>query len=268
MAIRMVRGHANELMEIIPAIDLLEGNCVRLSQGDYNKVTKFGNDPVAQALSWQQQGASRLHLVDLDGAKTGLPVNDESIKAITSAVDIPIQIGGGIRTAERANALIEYGVDRVILGTIAIEEPGVVIDLAERHPGKIIVGVDAKEGKVATRGWINQSNTLAVDLVKTFSNSGIAGIISTDISTDGTLEGPNLQAMKEIATESSVPVIASGGVGSISDLLSLLQLERYGVTGVIVGRALYDGSIDLSEAIKAIKAGLLQDSTKGESYLA
>jgi len=255
-------------MEIIPAIDLLEGNCVRLSQGDYNKVTKFGNDPVDQALSWQQQGASRLHLVDLDGAKTGLPVNDESIKAITSAVDIPIQIGGGIRTAERANALIEYGVDRVILGTIAIEEPDLVIDLAERHPGKIIVGIDAKEGKVATRGWINQSNTLAVDLVKTFSNSGIAGIISTDISTDGTLEGPNLQAMKEIATESSVPVIASGGVGSISDLLLLLPLERYGVTGVIVGRALYDGSIDLSEAIKVIKAGLLQDSTKGESYLA
>ena len=264
----MVKRNSNQLMEIIPAIDLLEGNCVRLNQGDYGKVTKFGDNPVKQALSWQEQGATRLHLVDLDGAKTGLPINDESIKAITSAVQIPIQIGGGIRTAQRANSLIEYGVDRVILGTIAIEKPDLVIDLAKYHPGKIILGIDAKEGKVATRGWLNQSNTLAVDLVKAFRDSGIAAIISTDISTDGTLEGPNLQAMQEIATESCVPVIASGGVGSISDLLSLLTLESYGVTGVIVGRALYDGSINLNEAINAIKAGHLQDITKNESFLA
>ena len=255
-------------MEIIPAIDLLEGNCVRLNQGDYSRVTKFGDDPVKQALSWQEQGATRLHLVDLDGAKRGLPINDESIKAITSALDIPIQIGGGIRNSERADALIQYGVDRVILGTISIEKPDLVTELAERHPGKIIVGIDAKEGKVATRGWINQSDTSAIDLVKTFRDSRIAGIITTDISTDGTLEGPNLEAMREIAIESSVPVIASGGVGSISDLLSLLTLESYGVTGVIVGRALYDGTINLREAKNAINTGHLQDSTKGESFIA
>ncbi len=255
-------------MEIIPAIDLLEGKCVRLNQGDYNKVTTFGDNPVKQALAWQEQGATKLHIVDLDGAKTGLPINDESIRSIRSALEIPIQIGGGIRTAERANALIEYGIDKVILGTIGIEKPDLVRYIAQRHPGKIILGIDAKEGRVATRGWINQSETFAIDLVKAFNNSGLAAIIATDISTDGTLKGPNLDAMKEIANESSIPVIASGGVGSISDLLSLLTIETYGITGVIVGRALYDGTVDLPEAINAMKTGLIQDITRDESFIA
>ena len=246
-------------MEIIPAIDLLEGNCVRLNQGNYNQVTQFNNDPVEQALSWQEQGATRLHLVDLDGAKTGLPKNDSSIKNITDALDIPIQLGGGVRTANRAKELISYGLDRVILGTIAIEKPDLVRSLAQDHPGKIVIGIDAKEGKVATRGWINQSDVLATELAKSFLNSGIAAIISTDITTDGTLQGPNINAMKAMAFASSVPVIASGGVGSIADLISLLALEPHGINGVIIGRALYDGAVDIQEAMKAIENGHIQD---------
>jgi len=246
-------------MEIIPAIDLLNGKCVRLNQGDYGQVTYFNEDPVAQAINWQEQGASRLHLVDLDGAKSGKPINDLSVKRIVRSIDIPIQIGGGVRSIERADALINYGIEKVILGTIAIENPDLVKKLARRHPGRIIVGIDTKDGKVATRGWLTQSNVRANELAKTFSEAGIAGIISTDIATDGTLAGPNLNAMREVAIASKVPVIASGGVGCMEDILSLLTLEPHGVTGVIVGRALYEGEIDLNEAIKAIGDGRFQD---------
>ncbi|WP_320667639.1 1-(5-phosphoribosyl)-5-[(5-phosphoribosylamino)methylideneamino]imidazole-4-carboxamide isomerase [Prochlorococcus sp. MIT 1307] len=254
-------------MEIIPAIDLLEGNCVRLNQGDYKQVTHFNSDPLTQALSWQEQGATRLHLVDLDGAKTGLPINDSSIRKITQRLEIPIQIGGGIRTLKRAEELISYGVGRVILGTVAIEKPELVKNLAQRHPEKILIGIDAKKGKVATRGWLNQSNILATDLAKNFHNSGIAGIITTDISKDGTLQGPNLNAMKEIASVSSVPVIASGGIGSTADIISLLPLEAYGVSGVIVGRALYDGTVNLQEAQSAINKGHLEDPIIKKNFI-
>ncbi len=255
-------------MEIIPAIDLLEGTCVRLHQGNYDKVTRFNSNPVEQALDWQSQGASRIHLVDLDGAKTGLPINDESIKAITEAIDIPVQIGGGIRTPERAEALLSYGIDRVILGTIAIEKPELVKRLAKVHPKKIIIGIDAKDGKVATRGWIKQSKVSATDLAKTFIGSGIAAIICTDIATDGTLKGPNIEAMRIMASVSDIPVIASGGIGSIADLLSLMPLEEDGVTGVIVGRALYDNAIDLREAILAMHNRNLIDPLSQEKHLA
>ncbi len=255
-------------MELIPAIDLLGGNCVRLKQGDYNKVTQFSQDPVAQALSWQEQGAKRLHLVDLDGAKTGSPLNDSSIRAITSALEIPIQLGGGVRTIERAEELLRYGLDKVIVGTIAIEKPDLVKELAKNHPHKIIVGIDAKDGKVATRGWIKQSNISAIDLAKSYSESSIAAIVSTDIATDGTLTGPNVDAIRDIANESEVPVIASGGIGSISDLLSLLPLEANGVSGVIVGRALYDGAVDLKEAIRAIGNDQIQDPPTGKTFFA
>ena len=255
-------------MEIIPAIDLLEGNCVRLNQGKYNQVTKFSNNPVEQALSWQNQGAKRLHLVDLDGAKTGMPINDACIREITAALDIPIQLGGGIRSIERAEDLLNYGLDRVILGTSALEDPTLVNTLAKDHPGRIIVGIDAKNGKVATRGWINQSNIQATDLAKSFIGSGISAIISTDITKDGTLKGPNLSALKEMAQVSSVPVIASGGISSISDLISILALEHEGISGVIVGRALYDGTVDLSEAIKAIENGHIQDYPSNKSFYA
>ncbi len=255
-------------MELIPAIDLLGGNCVRLNKGNYDQVTKFSSNPLEQALQWQEEGASRLHLVDLDGARTGEPTNDSIIQEITSAIKIPIQVGGGIRTKERAESLLKYGVNRVIFGTIGIEEPELVKEIAKSNPGKIILGIDSKKGKVATRGWVKESEINATDMAKSFSESGIAAIITTDIDTDGTLNGPNLLAMRAIAEVSSVPVIASGGVGSIADLLSLLSLEHYGIEGVILGRALYEGAIDLKEASKAINQGKMQDVPSTETFFA
>ena len=255
-------------MEIIPAIDLLGGACVRLHQGDYNQVTRFSEDPVAQALSWQEQGATRLHLVDLDGAKSGDPVNDASVRAITAALTIPVQLGGGVRSVERAESLLACGLDRVILGTAAIENPALVKELASKYPNRIIVGIDARDGKVATRGWIEESNVEATALAKELSQVGIAAIISTDIATDGTLAGPNLEALRSMAEASSVPVIASGGVGCMADLLALLALEPHGVNGVIVGRALYDGRVMLKEGIEAVKTGRLQDPTSALESMA
>ena len=255
-------------MEIIPAIDLLDGACVRLHQGDYDQVTRFSDDPVAQARSWEEQAASRLHLVDLDGAKRGEPVNDEAVRANTTALDIPGQRGGGVRSLERASELLACGLDRVILGTVAIEQPALVVDLAKRYPGQIVVGIDAKNGRVATRGWIEQSDVLATDLAQRFSDAGIAAIITTDIATDGTLAGPNLEALRTMAQASTVPVIASGGIGCMADLLSLLPLEVLGVSGVIVGRALYDGRVDLAESIQALAESRLQDLTSCSADLA
>ena len=255
-------------MDIIPAIDLLGGACVRLHQGDYDQVTRFSDDPVAQALSWQEQGATRLHLVDLDGAKSGDPVNDASVRAITAALSIPVQLGGGVRSVERAESLLACGLDRVILGTAAIENPDLVKDLASRHPGRIIVGIDARNGKVATRGWIEESNVDATTLARELSATGIAAIISTDIATDGTLAGPNLEALRSMAEASSVPVIASGGVGCMADLIALLALEPHGVNGVIVGRALYDGRVTLKEGMNAISEGRLQDPDSGMGQIA
>ena len=257
-------------MQVIPAIDLLDGQCVRLHQGDYAQVTHFSADPVAQALSWQQQGAERLHLVDLDGARTGEPVNDAVIRAITAALAIPVQLGGGVRTEQRAEELLACGLDRVILGTVALEQPELVDRLAARHPQRIVVGIDARDGKVATRGWIEASGTEATDLAKRFSRSPLAALICTDIATDGTLAGPNLTFLRGMAEASGVPVIASGGIGNLEHLLSLLSLANQGVEGVIVGRALYDGRVDLNEALQAIGDGRLQDvsTTPGSGRLA
>jgi phosphoribosylformimino-5-aminoimidazole carboxamide ribotide isomerase len=248
-----------EPMQVIPAIDLLEGQCVRLHQGDYGQVSRFNADPVAQALAWQAQGASRLHLVDLDGARSGEPVNDAVVREITAALSIPVQLGGGVRTAERAEALLAVGLDRVILGTVAIEQPELVRQLAGRHPGRIVVGIDARDGKVATRGWLQASEVEAEDLAASLEGSGVAALITTDIATDGTLAGPNLAFLRRMAQASSIPVIASGGIGDLADLLSLLSLAPLGVEGVIVGRALYDGRLDLAEALQAIGPARLQD---------
>ncbi|MFM9072618.1 MAG: 1-(5-phosphoribosyl)-5-[(5-phosphoribosylamino)methylideneamino]imidazole-4-carboxamide isomerase [Cyanobium sp.] len=246
-------------MDVIPAIDLLGGHCVRLHQGDYTKVTTFSEDPLTQALEWQSQGAARLHLVDLDGARKGEPVNDGAVRAITAALSIPVQLGGGVRSLERAEQLLELGLDRVILGTLAVEEPELVCRLAQRHPGRIVVGIDAREGWVATRGWLESSALQATDLARRFEGSGVAAFITTDIATDGTLAGPNLDFLRAMARASTIPVIASGGVGSLSDLLSLLVLAPLGVEGVIVGRALCDGGLDLREALQAIGPGRWQD---------
>ena len=247
-------------MEIIPAIDLLNGKCVRLNQGNYNEVTKFNSDPVKQAQIWEKQGAKRLHLVDLDGAKTGEPINDQTIKEIKKSISIPIQLGGGIRNIERAKELLDIGIDRIILGTIAIENPELVRVLSQEYPKRIAVGIDAKEGMVATRGWVKRSEITSLELAKQLNELELAAIISTDISTDGTLEGPNIQALREITEVSINPVIASGGIGSINDLISLVDLEHEGIEAIIVGRALYDGSIDLKEAIVTLKNLTIQDS--------
>ena len=246
-------------MEVIPAIDLLEGKCVRLYQGDYSQSQVFDENPVAVAQQWVDQGATRLHVVDLDGAKAGKPENLQAIEAIVQAVSVPIQVGGGLRDRTSVAQLLNLGVGRVILGTIAVKQPQLVADLCGEFPGKIVVGIDARNGKVATDGWLETSSVAATDLAHQMAQLGAAAIIYTDIHRDGTLSGPNLQALRELAESIAIPVIASGGVSSLTDLLSLLSLEPIGVNGAIVGRALYTGDVSLKEAIKAVGSGRLQD---------
>ena len=246
-------------MQIIPAIDLLDGQCVRLHQGDYNLVTHFSADPISQALAWQEQGAKLLHLVDLDGARSGEATNHPLVQRITAALEIPVQLGGGVRSIERAEQLLACGLDRVILGTVAVEQPELVYELAQCYPQKIVVGIDARNGLVATRGWTTASELPATELAKKFDGIGLAALICTDIATDGTLAGPNLEFLRAMAQASSTPIIASGGIGELLDLMSLLPLELEGVVGVIVGRALYNGSVNLKEAQLAIGEARLQD---------
>jgi phosphoribosylformimino-5-aminoimidazole carboxamide ribotide isomerase len=246
-------------MDVIPAIDLLEGRCVRLYQGDYAQSQVFDENPVAVARQWAEQGATWLHLVDLDGAKAGHPVNQQAIEAIVRAVDIPVQVGGGLRDRSAVADLLARGVRRVILGTVAVEQPELVEHLCQEFPGQIVVGIDARSGKVATRGWLETSEVEAVALAQQMAAAGVAAIIYTDIHRDGTLQGPNKDALRELASAVAVPVIASGGISSTSDLLSLLSLEPLGVTGAIVGRALYTGAVSLKEAIRAVGQGRWQD---------
>ena len=246
-------------MDVIPAIDLLEGRCVRLFQGDYERSQIFDEDPVAVARRWEAEGATRLHLVDLDGAKAGKPENWQAIEAITQAVSLPIQVGGGLRDADRVSALFDLGVQYAILGTAAVENPDLVGQLSANFPGRIMVGIDAREGKVATRGWLETSEVMAIDLAHQMGAQGAAAIIYTDIKRDGTLKGPNMEALRELASAIDTPVIASGGVSALSDLLSLLSLVPSGVSGVIVGKALYTGDVSLKQAIRAVGSGRWQD---------
>lgn len=246
-------------MDVIPAIDLLEGRCVRLYQGDYAQAETFNDNPVAVAQQWVEQGATRLHVVDLDGAKVGHPVNLAAIAAIAQAIDIPIQVGGGLRDRQSVADLLAVGVQRAILGTIAVEQPDLVRQLGQEFPQQIVVGIDARGGRVATRGWLETSEVLATDLAQQLADSGAAAIIYTDIHRDGTLQGPNLEALRELATAINIPVIASGGMSSVTDLLNLLALEPLGVSGAIVGRAIYTGDIDLQAAIRAVGQGRWQD---------
>jgi phosphoribosylformimino-5-aminoimidazole carboxamide ribotide isomerase len=246
-------------MDVIPAIDLLGGRCVRLYQGDYAQSEVFAEDPTTVAQSWADQGARWLHLVDLDGAKTGEPVNLGAIAQIVETLKIPVQVGGGLRTRERVASFLAMGVQRVILGTAAIENPDLVLQLCQTYPGQIVVGIDARDGKVATRGWLETSEISAIALGQRVSSEGAAAIVYTDIQRDGTLQGPNLPLLREMAEAVAVPVIASGGVSSMTDLLSLLALEPIGVSGVIVGKALYTGNLSLTEALRAIGPGRWQD---------
>ena len=246
-------------MDVIPAIDLLNGKCVRLYQGDYDQAEVFNEDPVAMAQQWADQGATRLHLVDLDGAKAGYPVNLAAISAIVQALEIPIQVGGGLRDRQSVADLLSTGVHSAILGTVAVENPELVAELCAEFPRQIIVGIDARKGRVATKGWLETSDILATELADRMAQLGAAAIIYTDIHRDGTMQGPNLEALRELAAVVSIPVIASGGVSSVTDLLSLLALEPQGVTGAIVGRALYTGDVSLREAVLAVGQGRWQD---------
>jgi phosphoribosylformimino-5-aminoimidazole carboxamide ribotide isomerase len=246
-------------MEVIPAIDLLGGRCVRLYQGNYDQAETFDENPVAVARQWADQGATRIHVVDLDGAKAGYPVNLQAIESIVRAVDVPVQVGGGLRDRDRVATLLELGVQRAILGTVAVEQPQLVQQLGQEFPGQVVVGIDARNGKVATRGWLETSEVQATDLAQQMADFGVAAIIYTDIQRDGTMQGPNLESLRELANSIEIPVIASGGVSSTSDLLTLLALEPIGVTGAIVGRALYTGDISLREAVRAVGSGRWQD---------
>lgn len=246
-------------MEILPAIDLLEGRCVRLYQGDYDRSQVFNENPANMAKQWADQGATRLHIVDLDGAKAGKVVNQAAIEAILNTVSIPIQVGGGLRDRTSVHQLLNIGVQRVILGTIAVEQQGLVQTLCQEFPQQIVVGIDARNGKVATRGWLETSEVLATQLAIQIQELGAAAIIYTDIHRDGTLTGPNLEALRELASAITIPIIASGGVSSVTDLLSLLALEPQGVKGAIVGRALYTGDVTLRQALQAVGQGRIQD---------
>ena len=238
-------------MILYPAIDLKDGNCVRLLRGDMEAATVFGDDPAAQARAFQDAGAEWLHLVDLNGAFAGHPVNAEAVGAILAAVTVPAQLGGGIRDMATIEGWLERGLSRVILGTVAVENPSLVREAALAFPGKIAVGIDARGGRVATRGWAEKTDVMAVDLARQFEDAGVAAIIYTDIDRDGAMQGPNIAATEALARAVTIPVIASGGVSSMQDLLALRGTRA--IAGAISGRALYDGAINLSEALRALK---------------
>ena len=249
-------------MDILPAIDLLGGRCGRLLQGDYDQAETFYDDPAIAAAQWLNAGTRWLHLVDLDGAKAGELTNLPAIEAIAQAAQpkgVSIQVGGGVRSRDRISQLLDLGVSRVIVGTVAVEQPDKVANWCSEFPGQVVIGIDARDGRVATRGWLETSTVMADDLAQRMGDLGAAAIIYTDIQRDGTLKGPNLKALRTLAGKINTPVIASGGVSSMGDLLSLLGVAPLGVSGVIIGKALYTGNLDLSEAIKAIGPGRLQD---------
>ncbi|MDT8443845.1 MAG: 1-(5-phosphoribosyl)-5-[(5-phosphoribosylamino)methylideneamino]imidazole-4-carboxamide isomerase [Desulfuromonadales bacterium] len=240
-------------MIVIPAIDLKEGKCVRLEQGLMEKDTVYSDNPAAMARHWQDEGGELLHLVDLDGAFAGVPKNREAIQAIVAAVDIPTELGGGIRDLATIEAYLNLGVDRVILGTVAKENPALVAEACRRFPGRIVVGIDAKGGLVAVRGWAEVTEKKAIDLAREMEGFGVTAIIYTDIARDGMMQGPNLEATAALAEAISIPVIASGGVSSLDDIRNLLQIEAFGVAGVITGKAIYTGSLNLREAVALTK---------------
>ncbi len=237
------------MLEILPAIDLKGGQCVRLRQGRMDDATVYGSDPAAQARGWVDQGAEWLHLVDLDGAFAGEPKNLESITAILKAVDAKVEVGGGIRDLDRIKTYLDAGVTRVILGSAAVKHPELVTQAARAYPGRIVVGIDAVKGAVAIAGWAEVTDVSAVELARRMAGEGAAAIIYTDIDRDGMQTGVNVAATAAVAQAAGIPVIASGGISSLDHVRALLPLVADGVTGVITGRAIYEGSLDLAEAI-------------------
>ena len=233
-------------MKIRPAIDLRGGNCVRLKQGDYNQETIFGDNPGAMARQWCEQGAECMHLVDLDGARDGLWINQDAVRSIIEAISVPCQLGGGVREESTIELLLGLGVSRLIIGTKALKEPEWFSSMVEKFPHKLALGIDARDGMVATDGWLETSETTAISLAQQFNSQPVAAIIYTDISRDGMMQGANIAGMSEMKQATNIPVIASGGVTTLEDVK---QLREAGLDGAIIGRSLYDGVIDLKDAI-------------------
>ncbi|QSQ09621.1 1-(5-phosphoribosyl)-5-[(5-phosphoribosylamino)methylideneamino] imidazole-4-carboxamide isomerase [Koleobacter methoxysyntrophicus] len=240
-------------MLIIPAVDIRGGRCVRLTQGRFDREQVFSNDPVEMALNWQEKGAKRLHVVDLDGAVQGKPQNLKVIEKIVNTVNIPVQLGGGIRDIDTIDKCISIGIDRVIMGTSAVFNREIVKKAVSLYPDKVIVGIDAKDGRVAVKGWLEISEQKSVDLIKEIEQFGINRIIYTDITKDGMMTGPNLAALEEILENTGMKVIASGGISSIGDLIALKKMEVKGLEGAIIGKALYLGKIDLKAALEIME---------------
>lgn len=240
-------------MILYPAIDLKDGHCVRLVRGDMASATVFGTDPAAQARAFVAAGCQWLHIVDLNGAFAGRPVNGEAVEAILAAVPVPVQLGGGIRDRAAIDAWLAAGVARVILGTVALRDPDLVRAAARAHPGRVAVGIDARDGRVAVEGWAETSDITATDLARRFEDAGVAAIIYTDIDRDGAMQGPNVAATAALANAVSIPVIASGGIASLDDLRALKD-SGAPLNGAISGRALYEGRIDLREAVALLAA--------------
>jgi phosphoribosylformimino-5-aminoimidazole carboxamide ribotide isomerase len=249
-----------KIMQVIPAIDLRGGRCVRLRQGDFEQETIFGTDPVSVAVQWEAEGAGRIHLVDLDGARTGRPVNVEAVRAIVGRVRVPCQLGGGLRDENTIAAWLDAGVDRVVVGTQALRDPDWFGRMAELFPGRLSLGLDARDGRVATQGWLDVSSVQAMTFARQYDRLPLASIIYTDIARDGTLEGPNLDAIAALAAGVQTPVIASGGVGTLDDLARLAALP---VAGCIVGRALYECRFTLAEAIGRVRSSASSRSAAG-----
>ena len=237
-------------MILYPAIDLKDGQAVRLLRGEMDAATVFNDDPAAQSRAFADAGCEWLHLVDLNGAFAGEPVNGAAVEAILDAVDVPLQLGGGIRDMTTIEGWISRGIARVILGTVAVENPDLVCEAAAKYPGKIAVGLDARDGRVATRGWAEETDLLVTDLAQSFTNAGVAAIVYTDINRDGAMGGPNVAATEALARATDIPVIASGGVSSLEDLIRLRDTGV--IAGAISGRALYDGALDLGAALQAL----------------
>lgn len=239
-------------MLILPAIDLRGGKCVRLQQGDYARETVFGEDPAAMARRWVELGAKALHLVDLDGAKAGKPVNGEAIQAIVEAVAVPCQLGGGIRSEGDIETAFGWGVRRVVIGTRALQDPAWVREMAFAHPQGLVLGLDARDGKVATHGWLHVSEATVLELARQFAKWPLAAIVFTDIARDGMLNGPNVEALAELAGAVPIPVIASGGVTTLDDVR---RLSEKNLAGCIIGRALYEGQLDLADVLSLVPQG-------------
>jgi len=251
---KIAEANERKTMNLYPAIDLKDGNCVRLLHGDMDKATVFSDSPATQAKAFEDAGFEWLHVVDLNGAFAGQPVNKAAVEGILDAITLPVQLGGGIRDMATIDMWLEAGISRVILGTIALRNPQLVKDACKRHPGKIAVGIDARGGKVAVEGWAETSDMLAVDLAKQFEDAGVAAIIYTDIGRDGAMQGPNFEETATLAASVSIPIILSGGMSSLEDVKTLCTYAGKGIEGAILGRSLYDGAIKPADALPLVKA--------------